>query len=96
MNLEYIEPYMCNEHDEADLSAYFDFVEEHCSETRVTGWHKHHVAPRAVFPELEHDEDNWCWLTLEDHIEAHRLLAEAVPECLAYRHARPTDVLSGT
>jgi len=60
----------------ADLSRYFAFL------AQATGSdHKHHIAPRAEFPELLAAPENIVPLGYQEHFYAHYLLALAVPEC---------------
>lgn len=37
----------------------------------------HHILPRCMFPDDKDNEDNWTWLSFEDHWLAHYLLWKA-------------------
>jgi hypothetical protein len=66
----------------ADLSRYFAFLAQAAGTD-----HKHHVAPRAEFPELARAAKNIVPLSYQEHFYAHYLLALAVPECTAFQQA---------
>lgn len=36
--------------------------------------HRHHIKPKSIFPELEFEQSNIVILTIQEHIEAHRLI----------------------
>jgi hypothetical protein len=65
----------------ADFELYFRFLDDCCGTRPDSGrTHKHHICPRAQFPEYMKAEWNLITLTVEDHKQAHRLLAVAVPD----------------
>jgi hypothetical protein len=69
-----IQSIMQAKYPDADLSRYFAFL------TQATGSdHKHHIAPRSLFPELAKEKANLISLTVEQHVEAHSLLAVQIP-----------------
>lgn len=43
---------------------------------RGDGFQKHHILPKSIFPLWKYRKSNIVALTLEEHIEAHRLLKE--------------------
>jgi hypothetical protein len=69
-------------HPKADFSRYFTFL---CSTSGTD--HKHHIAPKAIFPELKDEQDNKMVLGYQEHFYAHYLLALAAPECVSYQYA---------
>ncbi len=83
----------------SNFDQYLAFVYAHTAHTGML--HGHHVAPRAEFPEHVADPQNIVNLSVPDHIRAHELLAEAVPECGSFQnavaylyHLFPSDVTS--
>ena len=66
---------------DSDLSPYFEFIwSRPVRKYRPgRGLHRHHIAPRAQFPELEKDPANLITLTVSDHRGAHRLLEPWCP-----------------
>jgi hypothetical protein len=65
----------------ADLDDYLCWLDEcRAKKTYQRKTHKHHVAPRAQFPELVDDPDNLIKLTVEQHVHAHDLLSMAIPD----------------
>ena len=83
----------------SNFDQYLAFVYAHTAHTGML--HGHHVAPRAEFPEHVADPQNIVNLSVPDHIRAHELLAEAVPECGSFQSAvaylyqlYPSDVTS--
>ncbi len=49
--------------------------------------HKHHICPRAEFPELTKVPENIKLCSFQEHFYAHYLLALAVPECSSFQLA---------
>jgi len=41
---------------------------------RKKSYHLHHIIPRSIRPDMINDKDNIVSLTIEEHIECHRLL----------------------
>jgi hypothetical protein len=70
----------------ADFSLYFCHLEA-CRTVKGLNTHDHHICPRAQFPEYaEGCPENLITLAVEDHQQAHRLLAAAHP---AFKHKTP-------
>src|SRR5208282_4350208 len=65
---------------QADFAAYFAFIIA-CAATPQPGpAHRHHIAPKEQFPELAKDAVNLIIVTVENHKQAHRLLAQCEPK----------------
>lgn len=64
---------------QADFGAYFYVLGQ-----SVGSDHKHHIAPRSLFPELADEPDNLKPLSVREHVEAHRMLAIQIPEANWY------------
>jgi hypothetical protein len=73
-----------------DLSDYFQYLTT-CSATQSNSKQhrqfldprrkcRHHICPRAQFPEYDKEPDNLIRITVEQHIHAHDLLSIAIPE----------------
>ena len=71
-----IQTLMQTKYSAADLRRYFSFLVQASGND-----HKHHIAPRAEFPELAAVSENIIPLSYQEHFYAHYLLALAVPEC---------------
>jgi len=65
--------YLGDPHNEEKLNEYIQFVIENVSTEQTT--QNHHILPRSIFGE----NDYVYSLKYNDHIEAHKLLAEAYP-----------------
>jgi hypothetical protein len=61
-----------------DLKKYLDFIDTAPS-TNEEYTEIHHILPRSKFPHFEHEAWNKKKLAYSDHINAHKLLAEAYP-----------------
>src|SRR5271163_4506267 len=69
---------------QADFAAYFAFLNR-CARRRQAGHlHKHHIAPRALFPKLACDLANLMPLTVANHEKAHQILNAVNPSDFRY------------
>lgn len=65
--------------EESKIEEYLKFCEEHSYDGDEYSEH-HHILPQAHYPEFSKEEWNIVNLLYKDHVEAHRLLHEALPE----------------
>ena len=77
-----IQTAMASKFPTADFEPYFRFLE-----TTTGNDHKHHVAPKKVFPDLKRNPENIRPLSFQEHFYAHYLLAWAVPDCASIQQA---------
>src|SRR5208282_3346305 len=71
---------------QADFAAYFAFIDA-CAATPQSGpVHRHHIAPREQFPELAKAATNLISVAVENHKQAHCILAQS---CMVFKR-RPT------
>ena len=61
-------------HSKEDLNKYAELIERNIGATFDCYTERHHILPRSLFPEFDKESWNIVELTMEDHIEAHRLL----------------------
>ncbi|WDS51511.1 HNH endonuclease [Salmonella phage SeF6a] len=61
------------------IEGYLKFCQEHSYDGSEYS-ERHHILPQAHFPEFSKEEWNVVNLLYRDHVEAHRLLHEALPE----------------
>jgi hypothetical protein len=61
-------------HSEEDLNKYAELIERNNGAVFDCYTERHHILPRSLFPEFANDSWNIVELTMDDHIEAHRLL----------------------
>jgi len=78
-----------------DLDSYINFI----SSVEISQYtdgefytEMHHVLPRCLFPDYEHNMYNLSRLLYKDHIEAHKLLAKAYP---INQFVRPLNFMLG-
>jgi len=66
----------------ADFTEYFSFLAEHVTEKSLNT-NEHHICPRKQFPDFAQGfPENTVTLRARDHVIAHLLLSDVVPEML--------------
>jgi hypothetical protein len=64
--------------DENEWLNYLEFIKEHALPKDYEGYcERHHIYPRALFPELVKNKDNIVRLLAKDHLRSHHLLYKA-------------------
>lgn len=66
---------------------YINFINTRPKNRELEYAERHHVLPRSLFPQHEHDPDNITVLNAREHYLAHRLLVKVFPKSSQMRYA---------